>query len=133
MKIIEKILTPLFLLSFGGMAYYMIEIVFRGESHYSMMLCGGLAFLSVSLFHRHFENRMMLLSQMILSSLIITGWELLFGLYFNIHLDQDVWDYSNQLIQYRGQISLTFSVLWFFLSFPIFYIEKWIRTHLFSQ
>ena len=34
-----KIVQPLFLISFGGMAYFNFEILYRGYSHVSMIIC----------------------------------------------------------------------------------------------
>lgn len=125
-------IESLFLFFFGGLTYYTIEVVFRGYSHYSMILCGGLAFYLVSLFNRHYEKSLHLTTRLILSSTIITATELLFGVIFNLYLGYSVWDYSEHVIHFRGQICLTFSILWFFLSVPVLFIERWIRTVLYS-
>ena len=45
----KYILQPLFLISFGGMAYFNFEILFRGYSHISMIICGGLCFYTIGL------------------------------------------------------------------------------------
>lgn len=132
MKTFSSILEPLFYISLGGMAYYFLEIACRGRSHYSMILCGGLAFYCVSLMNRCLEDKLSLLSRMILASAVITIIELFFGLYFNLYLHKNVWDYSTHFINYKGQICLSFSVIWFFLSFPIFYIDRKLKIFLFS-
>lgn len=129
MKKLYFIIESLFLFFFGGLIYYCLELFFRGFSHYSMFLCGGLAFLCVSLFNRKYESHLYLITRLIISSFIITAIELLFGIIFNLHLGYSVWDYSEHAIQYRGQICLTFSILWFFLSLPLFWIERRLRFH----
>lgn len=131
MKTFYFTIESLFLFFFGGLTYYTIEIIFRGYSHYSMILCGGLAFYLVSLFNRHYERSLHLITRLILSSAIITATELFFGVIFNLYLGYSVWDYSEHAIHYRGQICLTFSILWFFLSVPVLFIEKWIRKQLY--
>ena len=131
MKTISSLLEPLFFICLGGIIYYFIEIAFRGESHYSMILCGGIAFYTVSFLNRHLEDRLSILSRMILSALLITLIEFWFGVYFNLYLHEDVWDYSGHFIQYKGQVCLTFTVIWFFLSLPLFWVEKYIRSHIF--
>lgn len=127
MKPFYPMIEALFFFFFGGTLYYCLELIFRGHSHYSMILCGGLAFYFVSLMNRHFERFLHLVTRLILSSMIITGTELIFGIIFNLHLGYSVWDYSEHAIHYRGQICLTFSILWFFLSLPLFWVEKKIR------
>lgn len=131
--ILSSWLNDLFLICFGGTFYYLLEILVRERSHYSMILCGGLAFYSASLINRFFESRLFLITRMILSALVITQIELCFGLFFNLFLHQHVWDYSTHLIQYQGQICLSFSILWFFLSLPLFWLEKFFRRHLFAD
>ena len=132
MKTFHFMIESLVLFFFGGLTYYCLELVFRGYSHYSMFLCGGLAFYLVSLFNRHFEHSLYLVTRLILSACIITLVELLFGAIFNLYLGYSIWDYSEHIIQYKGQICLTFSILWFFLSLPVFWLEKGIRI-LFSS
>lgn len=133
MKLISSILEPVFFICFGGIGYYFLEILFRGESHYSMMLCGGFAFYLVSLLNRSLENRFWIITRMMLSALLITFLEFCFGYYYNLFLHQQVWDYSTHLFHYQGQVCLTFSILWFFLSYPLFCLERFFRFHLFSS
>lgn len=132
MKLLYRVLEFIFFLFFGGFTYYFLELFFRGFSHYSMVLCGGLAFYAVSLFNRYFEYSLHIITRLICSALIITAMELIFGIIFNLYLGKNIWNYSEHAIHYKGQICLTFSILWFFLSYPVLYIEKWIRMHLFS-
>ena len=47
--VITKIVQPLFLISFGGMVYFNFEILYRGYSHISMIICGGLSFYTIGL------------------------------------------------------------------------------------
>ena len=114
-------------ITLGGTIYYFIEILYRGYSHYSMFLCGGIIFYCISLFHRKYSS-LHLVTKMILCSFIITVIELIFGIIFNLWMKQGIWDYSDQFFHFRGQICLTFSVLWFFLSFPALCLEQKIRS-----
>jgi uncharacterized membrane protein len=120
-----------FFFIFGGLTYYIIEILYRGYSHYSMFLCGGIVFYSISLFNRRYNYTLHLVTRMILCTFIITVIELLFGILFNLILLKQVWNYSSYFYNYRGQICLTFSILWFFLSLPVLYTEEKIRFLLF--
>ncbi|MBE5955571.1 MAG: hypothetical protein E7253_03870 [Lachnospiraceae bacterium] len=129
MKNYYSALEPLFFLFFGGITYYLIEILYRGRSHYSMFLCGGLSFYCISLFNRRYSSSLHLITRMILCTFIITSLELLFGTIFNLYLHKQVWDYSNQYFNYKGQICLTFSIFWFFLSLPVLFLEEIIRMY----
>ena len=130
MKIHTSIIDFCTFFFLGGTAYYLLEILYRGYSHYSMFLGGGIIFYLISLFHRKYQTRLHLVTRMIISAMIITFVELLFGLYFNLHLHEQVWDYSLHYYNYKGQICLTFSILWFFLSLPVLLLESFLRRSL---
>lgn len=63
----------------------------------------------------------------IIGMLIITGIELIFGIVFNLILKEQVWDYSNQRLNFLGQICLPFSMLWLLLSGVAFKVIDYIR------
>lgn len=130
MKTIYALFEAFFYVLLGGILYFNTEILYRGHSHYSMFLCGGIVFYCISLFNRIYDTKVCLLIRMIVSSIIITSIELLFGILFNLYLNQHVWDYSNQFLNYKGQICLGYSILWFFLSLPILYFEQILRHRL---
>ena len=44
---LEQVVKVLFLFLFGGLLYYYMEILYRGYSHFSMILCGGLCFVLI--------------------------------------------------------------------------------------
>lgn len=102
----------LFLL--GAFLYGLVEVVWRGYSHWSMMIAGGLCFI---VFARISEKLigLPLLYKCILGSACITLIEFVFGLIFNLYFKLDVWDYSNLPLNFLGQICLLYSVLWGYL------------------
>ena len=104
-----KFLRGCILFYIGGTAYMILEFLWRGRSHGSMFLLGGLCFLLVGGGASKFTN-VPAPVRPILGAGVITGLELLTGLLVN--RDHTVWDYRDQLFQYRGQICLAFSLLW---------------------
>lgn len=101
----------LFLL--GGFAYGLIEVCWRGYSHWSMVIAGGISFLVFSFIAK---TELPMLYKCILGSLTVTAIELLFGLILNVWLGQAVWDYSKIHFNFLGQICLLYSVLWGIIS-----------------
>lgn len=99
----------------GAFAYGLLEVIWRGYSHWSMMIAGGLCFIVFSVISRRLRG-VHLLYKCILGSLAVTSVELIFGSIFNLTLHMEVWDYSNIPLNLYGQICLLFSVLWGFLS-----------------
>lgn len=104
----------LILFGLGAFSYGLIEVLWRGYSHWSMMIAGGICFSVFSLISE--KLKLPLLYKCILGSLSVTSVELVFGLFFNVFLGLSVWDYSNIPLNLFGQVCLLFSVLWGFLS-----------------
>lgn len=106
------------LFCFGALGYGAIELTFRGYTHWTMLVAGGLCLtllqqISITLGHWPF------LAQCLTGALTITGVELVFGLVVNRALHWGVWDYSTQWGNVMGQICPQFTVYWFFLCIPI--------------
>ena len=57
----------------------------------------------------------------------ITCIELIAGIVVNIILGWNVWDYSDIPFNFKGQICLFYSLLWFFLCFPVSGICEYLK------
>jgi uncharacterized membrane protein len=99
----------------GAVGYSAIEILWRGFTHPSMAVAGGICFVLIAEIERRFYN-IPYLYKCILGSLSVTIVEFVFGAIFNIMLKQNVWDYSGIKFNFLGQICLLYSVLWGFLT-----------------
>ena len=84
----------LIIFGLGAFSYGLIEIVWRGYSHWSMMLAGGLCFVAFSVIEQNFSH-IHILYKGISGSIIVTVVELVFGTVFNLMLGLDVWNYNN--------------------------------------
>ncbi len=106
------------LAAFGGAAYGLIEILWRGRTHWSMLLTGGFCFaLLHRLYQRHLSLR--LFKRCLLGSLVITSCEFVCGMLVNRRLKLGVWDYSNRRFNIKGQICPLYSALWALLCLPV--------------
>lgn len=132
-KILKIFLKYIFLFLFGGFVYVGIEILFRGYSHFSMILLGGLCFVICGLENEIFSWETPIELQMIISSIIITILELLTGLIVNVYMGLKVWDYSNMPLNFMGQICLIFSIAWLFLSLIAIVIDDYLRYFVFGE
>ena len=101
----------LFLL--GGMGYVALECLWRGWSHSSMFLAGGICFLLLGKLHA-VSHGLFLPVKGLIGAGIITMVELLAGLIFN--RNYRVWDYRHLPFNFHGQICLRFFLLWIPLS-----------------
>ena len=102
----------------GAVGYGAIEILWRGHTHPTMPVAGGISFLIFSKIAKRYKDKP-LLFKALLCAASATGVELVFGLIFNKALKMRVWDYSNMPGNFLGQICPTFSLLWALLAIPV--------------
>lgn len=114
-----KDLCILFL--FGAVGYCLIEILWRGHTHPSMAIVGGICFILIYIINKYLPDNSCV-TKAILCALVISAIEFSAGILLNIVMQLDVWDYSKIPFNLMGQICLRYSVLWFFLSFGIIHI-----------
>lgn len=110
----------------GGLLYVLIELIWRGRSHWTMAVLGGVCFVAVGLLNEVWP-RMPMLLQMALGALIVTAAELVTGLIVNVWLGWHVWDYSSLPFNVMGQICLPFTAAWFALSGVAIVVEDWLH------
>lgn len=103
----------------GAFIYTVGEIIFRGYTHWTMTLTGGLC-LSVLYMWNELLPDGMYFSRWIIGALSITAIELAVGLVVNVIFRINVWDYSSLRFNFMGQISLLFSMIWCILSIPAY-------------
>ena len=94
----------------GGLLYGLIEILWRGWTHWSMVLCGGLCFLVMYLIS---GLPLCPMKKCVLSSAAICTAEFYTGCLVNLRLGWNVWDYSAEGLNLLGQICPRFALLWF--------------------
>lgn len=98
----------------GGFTYAMIEILFRGHTHWTMVLTGGACILTMYMLSGWLVSVPLVVGAMT-GAIIITFYELCVGLIVNVKLGWAVWDYSNMPGNILGQVCPTFTTIWFLL------------------
>jgi uncharacterized membrane protein len=116
-----------FLFLTGGFAYGGIEILSRGYSHISMLIAGGICFVLIGLLNEILPWDMAVISQMAISTFIITTVEFVVGVVVNLWLKLNVWDYSTKPYNILGQVCLLYSNIWFFLSLFAILLDDYLR------
>ena len=112
----------------GGRLYTWIELLWRGRTHWTMFILGGVCFVIMGLLNEHiFPWELPLFSQSVISAVIITVFEFFTGCIVNLCLGWNVWDYSNVPFNLFGQICLYFFLLWILLSIVGIMLDDWIR------
>lgn len=129
----KQLSKNMFLFAIGGLLYYLIEILWRGYSHFSMFVVGGICFMLIGLINEHFTFQMQLWKQQLIATAIVTAIEFIAGLILNVWMQLNIWDYSNLPFNILGQISLQYGILWFLLSLPDIISDDWLRWWLFGE
>ncbi len=121
------------LFSIGAFLYLFIEILYRGHTHWTMGVLGGLCFVIIGLLNEVFTFDTPMIVQAVIGAVVVTILELISGLILNLWLQLDIWDYSNMPFNFMGQISLYFSIAWFFLSIGAIILDDYLRYWLFRE
>ena len=117
----------------GGCVYFLIEMAWRGHSHWTMDVLGGVCFVLIGDINEFIPWNMPLILQGAIGSGIVTVLELVSGIILNLWLGLGIWDYSNMPFNLLGQICLPFTLLWVALSIVAVVLDDWLRYWLFGE
>lgn len=112
--------------SIGAIGYSLLEILWRGNTHWTMTLAGGICFSGIHLANIYADT-LSVWKKCFLGSALITIVELFTGIAVNLWMRWHVWDYSSQWMNFLGQVCPLFSFLWFLLTFPLLFFSKKIH------
>ena len=103
----------------GGMAYGLMEVLFRGHTHWSMVITGGACVLTLYLIMDWTMNLPLVVAALAGAG-IITFYEFCVGMLLNVSFGWHVWDYSSMPGNILGQICPLFTGLWFAMCLVFF-------------
>ena len=119
----NSVLLEIIVFVLGAASYAMIEVLFRGHTHWTMVLTGGACVLTF-----YYLQDWLLGSPLVVGALagavIITLYEFCIGVIVNLKLGWDVWDYSQLSGNIMGQICPYFTAMWFGLCLVFFGLIK---------
>lgn len=121
------------LFSLGGIFYLLIELLWRGYSHWTMFALGGLCFVLIGVINEFYTFEIPLFIQMVIGTFIITVLEFITGCIVNLTLHLNVWDYSDMPLNIMGQICLPYMLLWFLLSPVCIIVDDYLRHYFFGE
>ena len=110
----------------GGTVYGAAETLWRGYTHWTMLITGGvcLSFLYALDKHRPRARR---INKLIFGAAIITVTEFIAGCIVNLKLGWNVWDYSAAPYNLLGQICAPYALIWLLLCIPAYGICGMIK------
>ena len=118
----------------GGCLYVLLELLWRGFSHWTMFLLGGACFALIGLLNEVIPWEMPLVLQGVIGSLgIVTPLEFLTGCVVNLGLGWGVWDYSDLPLNLLGQVCLPFALLWVPVAMAAVVLDDLLRWKFFGE
>lgn len=129
-KLVCKYIT---LLIAGGGIYVLLELIWRGRSHWTMFLLGGLCFIGIGLINELIPWDMPLWQQILIGACIVTALEFLTGCIVNLWFGWGVWDYSELPGNIMGQICPQFFLLWLPVAMVAIVLDDWLRCWWFGE
>lgn len=111
----------------GGALYMGVELLWRGHTHWTMGIVGGVCFVLIGGLNNYLPWEMPVWQQAVCGSAMVTG------VVLNLYLGLGVWDYSNMPCNLLGQICLPYSVLWVGLSLVCIFVDDGLRHWLFHE
>ena len=114
----------------GGSLYLLAELIWRGHTHWTMGVLGGICFI---LFGSLTLINIPLYMKALAGTFLVTFLELCAGLILNIWLKLSIWDYSGLPFNLFGQICVPYSLLWLPLSILGIALYPRLQSWLFSE
>ena len=128
-----RVLRPLVLWGVGGLIYVIMEYLFRGHSHWTMFIVGGLCFLLLGAINEIIPWEMPIWQQAIIGAVIVTAVEFISGCIINLWLGWNVWDYSGLPLNVLGQICIPFCAMWILLAVVGIVLDDYLRHWWFGE
>ncbi len=113
----------------GSLSYALVEVLFRGFTHWTMLLTGGAVFCILYCIFNYFSEEN-IIKIGFLGGVLITTIEYTVGCVVNLGLKMRVWDYSGKAFNIFGQICPAFFLAWFAISIPVFYIATGLKNEI---
>lgn len=132
-KKIQLILKYLFLSVVGGTIYIGLELFWRGHSHWTMFILGGICFVCCGLLNEVISWEISISRQMFYGATIITLLEFITGCIVNLYLGWNVWNYSDVPLNIYGQVCLLFSIAWYYVSGLAIVLDDYLRYWFFGE
>lgn len=99
-----------------------------------MFIIGGLCAVIIgSLNDRPAYYNLKIWKQVFIGGSLITIVELLTGIFFNLYLHLNLWDYSQNKFNFMGQICLQNCILWYLLSVIIIWLDDALSYYFYEE
>lgn len=117
----------------GGITYLLLELLWRGHTHWTMFLVGGMCFFLIGAINEVISWNVSFLKQCLIGAVIVTIVEFIAGCIINLWLGLNVWDYSNIPGNILGQICPQYTLLWSIVAAGAIILDDYLRYWLFDE
>lgn len=125
----KRVLPTVTVFLLGGGLYCCLEVLWRGFSHPSMAVVGGLCIVAISFLD---DLRCPTALKMLLAGLAVTLIEGVSGLVINLLWGWNVWDYSAYSLNLYGQVCLMYFFVWVLLAYPGMLFCRVLQRYVFA-
>jgi len=129
----KQYLKLLFLFVAGGLLYNLLELFYRGWTHWTMFFLGGLCFACLGAINEVILWNMPLWQQVIIGASIISALEFVTGCIVNLWLGWGVWDYSKMPGNILGQVCPQYFGLWLLVALAGIILDDYLRYWWFDE
>ena len=116
---------------FGGVGYGLVEVLWRGYTHPSMVITGGLCFAMICAVNGRLADRSLLVRSAACTA-GVTLTEFCVGMLVNHVFHMGVWDYSDKWLHLFGQICPLYTAFWFGLCLALSFALSRLRLSVIS-
>ncbi len=116
-RILNLIIEFLIIYLIGAILYSTVEIIWRGYTHWTMVLTGGFCLMCIYIMNIVMKKFKFFI-KCFFGMITITTVEFCVGCVVNRMLGWHVWDYSKFPLNILGQICLLYCAFWFILCIP---------------
>ena len=109
----------------GAFGYGGVELLWRGHTHWTMLLLGGVCFLMIYAVTTWGAGP--LWARCLFCAGVVTALEFGAGCVVNLYLGWDVWDYGGIPGNLLGQVCTLYAALWYLLSIPSAGLARLVR------
>lgn len=113
--------------------YILLELLWRGHSHWTMFILGGLCFVMLGGINEILSWEMPLWQQALIGTAMVTMAEFVTGCIVNIRFGWQVWNYTHMPGNILGQICPQYVLFWIPVSLAGIVVDDWLRYWLFGE
>lgn len=119
------------LVGYNGIKY--LSLI--GYTSLWMFLVGGLCGVLIGSLNEHSckYGQLKMWQQILIGGTLITSAELFSGIFFNLHLNLHLWDYSQDKFNFMGQICLQNCIWWYVLPILIIWLDDVFSCYFYEE